>query len=373
MAVTTGAVVNGSNCSCCPRSAYEAACTSLEQPSRSLPDPCPTPRSVGTLAQPFTIPTQGWQQQADLVLDPIKGFSTFGASRKGSVVNSIDSNSIIFETDPTGNSSSTVAKVSYVAGQYASNSGVTFNAFPWAANQSMGDEARLQYSVWFDQGFDWVRGGKLPGFYGGDVSGSLGCSGGEMSDNCWSMRLMWREGGRGEVYAYVPPENQTCELSAAPGVELKCDSFAGGWCFGTSIGAAYWTFPRGAWSTIDIYVKMNTVGQQDGVLAVALNGTTSIYYPSLVWRTTDSVNINTVFFSTFFGGGSSAYAPNTTQVAMFKDFKVWANPAGVSATPAAAPSPAPAPEVTVPGSNATASGEVSSSSLRGSGGSRRRA
>ncbi len=54
----------------------------------------------------------------------------------------------------------------------------------------------LQYSVLFPFDFDWVLAGKLPGLYGGRT----GCSGGDPAVDCFSTRLMWREGGAGELY-----------------------------------------------------------------------------------------------------------------------------------------------------------------------------
>jgi len=52
------------------------------------------------------------------------------------------------------------------------------------------------WSVFFPQDFDWVRGGKLPGLYGGKES----CSGGDEALDCFSTRLMWRAEGVGELY-----------------------------------------------------------------------------------------------------------------------------------------------------------------------------
>jgi hypothetical protein len=40
-------------------------------------------------------------------------------------------------------------------------------------------EATLTYKVYFKEGFDWVKGGKLPGLYGGLNGDVYGCSGGE--------------------------------------------------------------------------------------------------------------------------------------------------------------------------------------------------
>lgn len=55
----------------------------------------------------------------------------------------------------------------------------------------------VSYEVAFDNDFDWVKGGKLPGLRGGSLDG---CSGGNQADgdNCFSTRIMWREGGMGE-------------------------------------------------------------------------------------------------------------------------------------------------------------------------------
>ena len=56
--------------------------------------------------------------------------------------------------------------------------------------------ATLQYSAFFPVDFDWVLGGKMPGLYGGHS----GCSGGNAALDCFSTRLMWRQGGAGELY-----------------------------------------------------------------------------------------------------------------------------------------------------------------------------
>ena len=54
----------------------------------------------------------------------------------------------------------------------------------------------LEYSVFIDKDFDFVKGGKLPGLYGGH----MGCSGGDIANECFSTRLMWRPDGAGELY-----------------------------------------------------------------------------------------------------------------------------------------------------------------------------
>ncbi|KAG8753039.1 hypothetical protein FRC12_011686 [Ceratobasidium sp. 428] len=52
------------------------------------------------------------------------------------------------------------------------------------------------YSVFLPVDFEPVRGGKLPGLYGGKT----GCSGGDAALDCFSTRLMWRAKNDGELY-----------------------------------------------------------------------------------------------------------------------------------------------------------------------------
>ncbi|KAG8922221.1 hypothetical protein FRC02_012068 [Tulasnella sp. 418] len=59
-------------------------------------------------------------------------------------------------------------------------------------------ELIFSYGVYFEPGFDFNKGGKLPGLYGGETPGlAYGCSGGRKQDRgqCFSLRLMWRENG----------------------------------------------------------------------------------------------------------------------------------------------------------------------------------
>jgi hypothetical protein len=61
------------------------------------------------------------------------------------------------------------------------------------------DAMTLTYSVRFQPGFKFVKGGKLPGLFGGDAG-----SGGHHKAAGFSTRFMWRAAGAGEVYAYFP-------------------------------------------------------------------------------------------------------------------------------------------------------------------------
>jgi|SRR5712671_2106184 len=64
----------------------------------------------------------------------------------------------------------------------------------------------LEYRVFFPSDFDWVKGGKLPGLYGGHTR----CSGGNPALDCFSTRLMWRAGGAGELYLVLSMSFLSC-------------------------------------------------------------------------------------------------------------------------------------------------------------------
>lgn len=129
--------------------------------------------------------------------------------------------------------------------------GAEFYAIP--LNISQAQNVTLCYSVFFPQDFDWVLAGKLPGLYGGHP----GCSGGNQARDCFSTRLMWRQGGVGELYLYAPRDKQTEALCTDP--RSVCDS-----TYGISIGRGAFNWSAGRWTTICQTVSLNTPGNQDG-------------------------------------------------------------------------------------------------------------
>ncbi|KAG6375847.1 hypothetical protein JVT61DRAFT_2706 [Boletus reticuloceps] len=76
--------------------------------------------------------------------------------------------------------------------------GADFYATP--LNLAGARNVTLEYSVFFPANFNWVKGGKLPGLFGGHT----GCSGGASAQDCFSTRLMWRPHGVGELYLVRP-------------------------------------------------------------------------------------------------------------------------------------------------------------------------
>lgn len=159
------------------------------------------------------------------------------------------------------------------------------------------DEAYLRYYVRFPKGFDFVKGGKLPGLYGGRMNNGRKIPDGT---NGFSTRYMWRTGGAGEVYAYLP-------TSVA---------------HGTSLGRGDWTWPTGTWTAVEQHVRLNTPGRPDGKVQVWLNGTPAFEQDGLTFRTTATLQIEGLFFSTFFGGGDASWATPRNQYADFAGFEL---------------------------------------------------
>ncbi|MEM9265132.1 MAG: polysaccharide lyase [Cyanobacteria bacterium P01_F01_bin.13] len=158
-------------------------------------------------------------------------------------------------------------------------------------------QLRLSYYVRFADEFDFVKGGKLPGLFGG-----MGASGGQIPNGAdgFSARLMWRQNGQGEVYAYLPTSE----------------------AYGTSIGRGTWQFQPGIWYKLEQEIKLNTPAQADGEIRIWVNDNLVLEQQALVFRTVSSLQIDGIFFSTFFGGGDPSWATPQDTYIDFANFSV---------------------------------------------------
>lgn len=186
-------------------------------------------------------------------------------------------------------------------------------------------EATFAYTVLFPEGFDWVKGGKIPGFcaytvvhifpyckwnlrliYGLTVGGddfntSLSCSGGRKDIDCFSVRMMWRTDGLGELYTYLPP-------FTTPGYEAneaQCHVPPYSECnptYGNSIGRGAFNFTSGERGTVAMRVLLNDPGASNGELELWYNGESVISLGGLIIRDSDEGRIRGLMMQTFFGG-----------------------------------------------------------------------
>jgi polysaccharide lyase-like protein len=191
----------------------------------------------------------------------------------------------------------TYVEVSYPAGSTSPSSGVSGGAqaqLPDSAGPV--DDATLTYSVRFPVGFQWVKGGKLPGLCGGACwTGSSNGPGG------WTTRFMWRSGGAGEV--------------------LLSDATTTG--YGSDLGLGKWNFVAdGRWHTIRQHVHLNTPGAADGFVDVTYDGVLVAHLTGITFRTSSATHVDSLMFSTFFGGHDSSWAPTALQRIDFATFRL---------------------------------------------------
>jgi hypothetical protein len=90
---------------------------------------------------------------------------------------------------------------------------------------------------------------------------------------------MWRDGGAGEIYAYLPESKQRSNL---------CDNKVN-ICnpdYGYSLGRGLFKFSTGQWTTVKQSIALNTAGKQNGAISLYVNGKKKVHINKLVFRTT---------------------------------------------------------------------------------------
>ncbi|ORX37666.1 hypothetical protein BD324DRAFT_563650, partial [Kockovaella imperatae] len=225
-------------------------------------------------------------------------------------------------TAPDG---SQAMSATYPAGIVGLKSGGGYSFYSEAEHNGVdvtgASEISFTYSVYFPDGFDFVKGGKLPGVYGGtSLEASKTCSGGRQTDRsaCFSARTMWRTNGMGEIYNYLPPGATSANpnyCSIAPMSICNPD-------YGDSIGRGAFTFATGAWTTISQRFKMNDFGQSNGEQELYVNGESKILISNMAYAQEEGTKIYGIMAQTFFGGSDVSWASPYDQTAYFKDWSM---------------------------------------------------
>ena len=192
-------------------------------------------------------------------------------------------------------------RVNYAVGAIGPEKGGTGWRWPIGKHHS----AQLSYTLRFNQDFDFVKGGKLPGLCGGPEN----VSGGRRADgsNGFSVRLMWRKDGRGEAYVYH--KNQP-------------DKYGESFAFPEDF-----RFPTATPIQVRLAVGMNHGGQRDGFLRVwmTLPGKVErlvVERTDMEWRSADTFNVDSLLFETFHGGNDSTWAPTRPCYTEFTDLRI---------------------------------------------------
>jgi hypothetical protein len=184
----------------------------------------------------------------------------------------------------------------YPAGSSSPSAGSPFGGaqicVPFAAGPQT--TVALTYQVKFPVGFQFVKGGELPGVFGGVEP----FSGGSHNPDGWSMRLRWGRRGSGEIQAYTA-------------------NTAG---YGADYGAGHFFWQAdGRWHTVTEQVTVNSPGSANGSVTLTYDGRQVIDQTGI-----DVTNTNTpatgLYFSTFYGGHDSSWAPSADESISFAGF-----------------------------------------------------
>jgi hypothetical protein len=162
----------------------------------------------------------------------------------------------------------------------------------------------LRYYLKFPAGFDFGRGGKLPGLYGGPIGAE---SGGHHGAG-FSTRYMWRDH---EVSGSVPG----CSRSA-PCAEVYLYSPRSTNGYGQDLGGQWQWQGDGRWHMVEQRVDRST-----GDITVWYDGSQVLNQPGVLGDSA-RVPFAGIMFSTFFGGHDTSWGPSQSQYAYFADFAV---------------------------------------------------
>ncbi|MFA6226951.1 MAG: polysaccharide lyase [Candidatus Paceibacterota bacterium] len=169
------------------------------------------------------------------------------------------------------------------------------------------ESATVTYKVMFPEGFDFVRGGKLPGFYGGTAP-----RGGDKSNlgDGFTARVMWRENGEIFQYMYWMEKDEKKNWGDdLPWIDLDGDMRP-------------FRFIPGKWHTLTTRIVMNTPGENDGNITCRFDGKLALSTTGTFRAKGMSYGIDSFMFTTFFGGNDATWAPKKDEFVYFGDIKI---------------------------------------------------
>lgn len=190
--------------------------------------------------------------------------------------------------------------------------------YQWQSKFAKGyDELYFSYRIRFSSGFTSTNlQGKLPGLSGGSSN-----SGGDLPTGTdgWSARFMFH-GTEIRFYSYYP------DLYKIYG-DSKPVSGKNYYGYGPVLSPGF-TLKTNTWYTVTQRIVMNTPGKANGLVEGFIDGKLCAVQTGMRFRNVTSLQIDRIFFSTFFGG--SGQPPVKSEIISFDNFVVYTYKPAVS-------------------------------------------
>jgi len=224
--------------------------------------------------------------------------------------NNGENSKIVYDGEAHGN----VLQLKYPKGCLGPNGNESLGA-PACAGQIIqplertADTMWSAYDIFFEDGFEFNLGGKLPGLCGGEcyTGNAMPATG-----DGWSARIMWRKGGNAVQLIYFMGQHSEY------GDDFK-------WDLGGKNPQAQFTI--GKWHRIVNKVSMNTVsapgkGDKNGRVQAWLDGELVLDVDTLRLRDYDTLHVDKFYLSTFHGGSSADWSPTHDCYIRYDNFTV---------------------------------------------------
>eukprot|EP00794_Sanderia_malayensis_P009514 gene9514-10502_t len=184
-------------------------------------------------------------------------------------------------------------KVKYLANKFGKESRVRYKVYLEEHEAYV-----LEFDVKFEKGFDFSRGGKLPGLCSSTCT--TGCK--NITAEGWSSRFLWKGGNHLTLYTYDQDRTARC---------------------GTVNYLGYDIVP-GRWTRLKQEIRLNSPNAYDGTARVWIDGAMVYERRNLRWRgDTQGGKVGLFAFTTFFGGSTRDWSPSKDCYTYFDNMRVY--------------------------------------------------
>jgi len=189
-------------------------------------------------------------------------------------------------------------------------------------------EVTLEYFVKFENNFEWVIGGKLPGLAGGTVPG-----GGEYLQkgkmtNGFSARFMWHvmKGKPGMIQYLYHPGRAGAYGQKVYGTGPLLSKSNPAKALNTRDYNTMMVLQKNKWYKIRQTIKANTPKKANGTMKIWIDDALTASIGGLKYIADSkhgTYSVDKLFFSTFYGGSSMDYAPSRNTYTRFKNIRIY--------------------------------------------------